>query len=192
MTDTKTVVNGCFVVFVFVFRTSDSIGDLIGKGASGRVYSAVKGEKRFAIKMVPYETKDEIEFADNEERTFKLLSGLCPYLVRIEDSFEDVLFYFIFFVSFLFFYFKKRGFKYFVMKLRKSSLKDFIESLSKFNLTISEDRVWKIVSQFFIALAVLNSKNMAHRDVNDGNIFIDEDDNIVVGVVSSFIDKMYG
>jgi serine/threonine protein kinase len=57
----------------------------------------------------------------------------------------------------------------------------------KLKLTISEDRVWKIISQFFIALAVLNDQNMAHRDVNDSNIFIDNDDNIVLGVVSSFI-----
>jgi serine/threonine protein kinase len=48
-------------------------------------------------------------------------------------------------------------------------------------LTISEDRVWKITAQFFIALAVLNDKSMAHRDVKDGNIFIDKDDNIVLG-----------
>jgi serine/threonine protein kinase len=61
----------------------------------------------------------------------------------------------------------------------------------KNKLTISEDRVWKIISQFFIALAVLNDKNMAHRDVKDGNIFIDEDDNIVLGVVSSFICGVY-
>jgi hypothetical protein len=103
MTDIKSVVNGCLVVFVFifVFRISDSIGDIIGKGTWGRVYSAVKGEKRFAIKMVPYETKDEIEFADNEERTFKLVSGLCPYLMSIEDSFEDV---FVFFMLFIYFY----------------------------------------------------------------------------------------
>jgi hypothetical protein len=54
------------------------------------VFSAVKGGERFAIKRIPYETENEIEFADNEERTFKLLKGLCPYLMSIEDSFEDV------------------------------------------------------------------------------------------------------
>jgi hypothetical protein len=82
---------------------SDSIGDLIGKGTSGRVYSAFKGEKKFQIKMVRYETKDEIEFADTEERTFKLLSGLCPYLMSIEDSFEDVFIFFLFSISFYLF-----------------------------------------------------------------------------------------
>jgi hypothetical protein len=60
------------------------------------VYSAVKGGKRFAIKRMPYETQKEIEFADNEERTFKLLKGLCPYLMSIEDSFKDVSFIFLF------------------------------------------------------------------------------------------------
>jgi serine/threonine protein kinase len=47
--------------------------------------------------------------------------------------------------------------------------------------------VWKIISQFFIALAALDDKNMTHRDVKDRNIFIDEDDNIVLGLVSSII-----
>jgi serine/threonine protein kinase len=71
------------------------------------------------------------------------------------------------------------------MKFCKTSLKDLIDELSKSNLTISEDRVWKIISQFFIALAVLYDKNMTHRDVKDRNIFIDDDDNIVLGLVTS-------
>jgi hypothetical protein len=62
------------------------------------VYSAVKGEKRFAIKKVHYETRNEIESADNEERTFKLLSGLCPYLMSVEDSFKDVSLFLFFFL----------------------------------------------------------------------------------------------
>jgi NIMA (never in mitosis gene a)-related kinase len=48
-------------------------------------------------------------------------------------------------------------------------------------LTISEDRVWKMISQFFIGLAVMNDKVVAHRDVKDGNIFIDKENNIVLG-----------
>jgi serine/threonine protein kinase len=73
------------------------------------------------------------------------------------------------------------------MKFCNSSLRDLKDELLKSNLTISEDRVWKIISQFFIALAALDDKNMVHRDVKDGNIFIDEDDNIVLGPVSSII-----
>jgi serine/threonine protein kinase len=76
------------------------------------------------------------------------------------------------------------------MKFCKKSLKDLIDERLKSNFTISEDRVWKIISQFFIALNVLDDKNMVHRDVKDGNIFIDEDDNIVLGLVSSIIGKV--
>jgi serine/threonine protein kinase len=76
------------------------------------------------------------------------------------------------------------------MKFCKSSLKDLKYELLKSNLTISEDRVWKIISQFFIALAALDDKNMTHRDVRDMNIFIDEDDNIVLGLVSSIVVKV--
>jgi serine/threonine protein kinase len=48
--------------------------------------------------------------------------------------------------------------------------------------TISEDRVWKIVSQFFTALAVLNDRNMVHGNVNEECIFFDENDDIVVSL----------
>jgi hypothetical protein len=88
--------------FVFLFHTSDSIGALVEKVESGKVYSAVKNGKRFTIKRVPYETKDEVEFADSEERTLKLLNGLCPYIMTFEDSFEDVFFCFFLLLFFLF------------------------------------------------------------------------------------------
>jgi serine/threonine protein kinase len=77
------------------------------------------------------------------------------------------------------------------MKFCKSSLKDLTLELLKFKRTISEDRVWKIISQFFIALVVLDDKYMVHRDVKDGSIFIDENDNIVLGLVSSIVGNIY-
>jgi hypothetical protein len=61
------------------------------------VYRAVKGGKDFAIKKVRYETGVDIKLADVVERVFELLSGLCPYLMSIEDSFEDVFFFYFFF-----------------------------------------------------------------------------------------------
>jgi serine/threonine protein kinase len=78
-----------------------------------------------------------------------------------------------------------------VTKLRGRSLRSLIDTMLKSKLTISEDRVWKILSQFFIALAVLNDKNVAHGNVKEGNIFIDEDDNIELGIFFSIICGMY-
>jgi serine/threonine protein kinase len=52
----------------------------------------------------------------------------------------------------------------------------------EYKLTISEDRVWKIISQFFIALAVLNDKRMVHGNVKEGSIFFDENEDIVVSL----------
>jgi serine/threonine protein kinase len=60
------------------------------------------------------------------------------------------------------------------------TLYDLIESKNKYKLEMPEDRCWKIIAQFFIALSVMNSFNMAHRDVKDGNILIDDDDNIKI------------
>jgi serine/threonine protein kinase len=44
----------------------------------------------------------------------------------------------------------------------------------KFDFEITEDQAWKIISQFCIVLAVMNSKGYAHRDVKDSNIFFDK------------------
>jgi serine/threonine protein kinase len=60
------------------------------------------------------------------------------------------------------------------------TLSDLIETMIKFKVQISEDRVWKIIAQFFIGLSVMNFFNLAHRDVKDSNIFIDENDNIKI------------
>jgi hypothetical protein len=68
---------------------------LIEECESWKVFNAVKDGKRFAIRRMPYETKDEIEFADIGERTFKLLKGSYPYLMSLEDSFQDVFFFLI-------------------------------------------------------------------------------------------------
>jgi hypothetical protein len=97
------VTKGCLVLFVFVsvLQSSDSITGLIDEDATGNVYSAVKNGERFAIKRVPCNTKDEIKFADNVERTFKLLNASCPYLMSTEESFNDVFFFFFFNFFFL-------------------------------------------------------------------------------------------
>jgi serine/threonine protein kinase len=63
------------------------------------------------------------------------------------------------------------------------TLKDLIEAKEKFDFKITEDEAWKIISQFCIALAVMNSKGYAHRDVKDSNIFIDKKHNLKLGLV---------
>jgi serine/threonine protein kinase len=60
------------------------------------------------------------------------------------------------------------------------TLGDLIESMNKFKFQIPEDRIWKIMAQFFIALSVMNNLNMAHRDVKDSNILFDGNDNIKI------------
>jgi serine/threonine protein kinase len=38
-----------------------------------------------------------------------------------------------------------------------------------------------MIAQFFIALSVMNEVNLAHRDVKDGNIFMDGEYNLKLG-----------
>jgi serine/threonine protein kinase len=54
------------------------------------------------------------------------------------------------------------------------------KAMKKYKFQILEDHIWKIIAQFFIDLSVMNDLNLAHRDVKDNNILIDEDDNIKI------------
>jgi serine/threonine protein kinase len=58
------------------------------------------------------------------------------------------------------------------------TLEDLIDSGRRFE----EEQIWKIITQLFIGLAVMNSHNLAHRDIKDCNIFIDNEDNIKIGI----------
>jgi serine/threonine protein kinase len=73
----------------------------------------------------------------------------------------------------------------------KGSLRDLLKVMEQHRLVIGEDRIWKIISQFFIALAIMNSKNLAHRDVKEDNICIDENYNIVLGMKSFILYNLY-
>jgi hypothetical protein len=90
-----------FFFCFFLFRSSDFFDALIEEGPSWKVFSAVKDGKKYAIRMMRYGTKDEIELADNGEQTFKLLKGSYPYLMSLEDSFKYVFFFYFYIFFFL-------------------------------------------------------------------------------------------
>jgi NIMA (never in mitosis gene a)-related kinase len=156
----------------------------LGSGTFGRVYLGRKGGKKYALKILPYETESEQEAADSEEQNLQELQG-CPYLVKFVDSFIDVCFRF-YLVAIIFDFLCKGNSMYLVMNFYEAgTLGSLIAVIQKHGLSITEDRVWKIISQFFIALAFMNKKNHAHRDVKDDNIFVDNMDNIVLGDLGS-------
>jgi serine/threonine protein kinase len=43
--------------------------------------------------------------------------------------------------------------------------------------------MWKITAQLFIGLSVINSFNLVHGGIKDGNIFIDEGRNLKLGII---------
>jgi serine/threonine protein kinase len=83
------------------------------------------------------------------------------------------------------------------MKFCKRSLREVIDVMLEYKLTISEDRVWKVISQFFIALAALKEENMVHGNVKEESIFFNENDDIVLSLywakeTSYDSDKVFG
>jgi serine/threonine protein kinase len=62
------------------------------------------------------------------------------------------------------------------------TLGNMIEQQKISDIPIPEDRVWKIISQFFITLWVMNKENIAHFNLKDNNIFIDNEHNIKLGL----------
>jgi serine/threonine protein kinase len=55
----------------------------------GRVYKVWKGERAFILKEISYESKEEQQAANKEERLIKMINIGCPYLVEFIESFED-------------------------------------------------------------------------------------------------------
>jgi serine/threonine protein kinase len=68
----------------------DNFELLLATGGFARVYLALKGGKKFAIKMVSYMSDNDKKVADSEERCFVLLKDSSPYIVNFFESFTDV------------------------------------------------------------------------------------------------------
>jgi serine/threonine protein kinase len=186
-------INGCLIFIVLLYYYEyiiDYFENVIGEGGFGEVYRTIKNNQKYAIKVVLYinEDEDQKKHVDKEEGILKLLKNSCPYIVNFFESFQnnDYVFIYFYFFYFLLFFFK-RGIKFLVMELCEvGTLKDLIDSRKRFKLLISEEQIWKIITQLFIGLAVMNSHNIAHRDIKDCNIFIDNENNVKIGIFFLF------
>jgi hypothetical protein len=91
----KKPINGClFFMYVFIeFFLLDSFELVLKTCVNGRVYSALKDGKKFAIKAVSYVEEDEIERADTEEICYNMLKENNPYIANFIETFEDVFFF---------------------------------------------------------------------------------------------------
>jgi serine/threonine protein kinase len=128
------------------------------------IYKATKNNLFFALKSLNYSANIFKTYVDQEIHNLVLFKGTCPYLVNFVESFvhgDD---------------------KWIVMEYcEDGTLSEEIERLKEYHLTKTEDEVWKIIAEFFITLFVINEKGIAHRDVKDQNIFIDNKFNIKLG-----------
>jgi serine/threonine protein kinase len=136
----------------------------IGGGSFGKVYKATKDNSVFALKCLNYITAKNKTDADQEVHNLIMLKGACPYIIDFLKSFEH------------------NDEKWIVMEYCEfGTLSEEIDLMKKRHFTKVEDEIWKIIAQFLIALFVMNEKGIAHRDIKDQNIFLDDYSNIKIG-----------
>jgi serine/threonine protein kinase len=151
-----------------------------GSGSCGNVYKATKDGKDFAIKIISkgnYSAQIEEEIAKNFYKPFN-----SPYLIKYYHSFSDELNLYV------------------VMEYcGHGDLSDKIDDFKKKGKTFDE-KVFKVlcfvcsylllfqaIMNIFIrmalALQVLHSNYILHRDVKAENVFLGEGDELKLGLV---------
>ncbi|KAA6399519.1 MAG: putative NEK protein kinase [Streblomastix strix] len=148
---------------VVIIHGYEKLGKL-GEGGFGKVFKAKKqgDEKLYALKELNQKGINELTF----KHEFELIQTIpdCPYVLKAVEAF------------------KENDEFYIISELcENGNLTNLYKSRPKDNLYISEEDAWKYLSQLVQAFAVIQSKRIIHRDVKPTNIFLREDNTIVVG-----------
>jgi serine/threonine protein kinase len=200
-----------FDLFIIIFLVT--LKEKIGKGSFGDVYvgkrivispssssseQKAETEEEVAIKAVQLSSCCDNKGRVRGEILLKKLGSISPYLVKYKDFIIDGISLFI------------------VMEYcEKGDLRQLIDMLKKYDFFIPEEvllllkllflfyffifplvlyfylcfsikHVWKILSELIFGLVILKENNILHRDIKDGNIFVDKNNDVKLGVYFSF------
>lgn len=129
---------------------------LVGRGGMGAVYEAFQKdlEREVALKILPPETADDLEFQERFRREAATLAKLDhPNIVRLFD------------------YGEREGYFYFIMEYVEGADLSALMSDGEF----SPQEVLAIIGQVCDALDYSHERGVVHRDIKPGNILIGED-----------------
>ena len=138
----------------------------IGSGAFGSVYKIQdkNDNKIYALKKIVLNKKDKEDLDSIKKEAYLLKSIDDENIIKYIDSFfYDDSFYII---------------TEFCSNL---DLKSFINEHKKENKLINEQTIWAIISNLCNGIKAIHNKNMIHRDLKPGNIFISDNYKIKIG-----------
>jgi predicted Ser/Thr protein kinase len=129
---------------------------LVGRGGMGAVYEAFQRdlERQVALKILPPETANDLEFQERFRREAATLAKLAhPNIVKLFD------------------YGEREGYFYFIMEYVEGADLSALMSDGEF----SPKEVLSIIGQVCDALDYSHELGVVHRDIKPGNILIGED-----------------
>ena len=65
--------------------------------------------------------------------------------------------------------------------LSKGDLKNYLKYLNEINIQLNNFEIFQIIYQLCYSIQILNENNIIHRDIKPDNIFIDQNNNIILG-----------
>ena len=138
----------------------------IGSGSFGSVYKIQdkNDNKVYALKKIVLNKKDKEDLDSIKKEAYLLKSIDDKNIIKYIDSFfYDDSFYII---------------TEFCSNL---DLKSFINEHKKENRLINEQTIWEIIRNLCGGIKAIHNKNMIHRDLKPGNIFISDNYKIKIG-----------
>eukprot|EP00759_Apiculatamorpha_spiralis_P009764 PhF_6_TR16945/c0_g1_i2/m.25535 len=143
------------------------VGEQIGKGGFGTVFSAQGGEpcQTCAVKQVELTGKPEAkEEANREYRWMKLLAS--PYSVSAHFFFSKVI--------------EGKEYAFIVMERMVCSVNELLNHLNTTNIKLPPSIVKKFVRQLLLGLKLMHDKGILHNDVKPHNMLLTADGNIKI------------
>lgn len=129
-------------------------------GTSEKIYKAIdlRNNQIVALKKINLVgKKDDLEGIYNECKITML--SKCDFIVKCHE-----IFYTDEFVCLVFPFYEYGDLQNFISKRKK----------------LSEDEIWKIITQLFIAIDYIHSNNIIHNDINMQNILVRDNGDIVL------------
>jgi hypothetical protein len=127
--------------------------EVVGQGAYGKVYSAIKDGVKYAVKEIPLDTQD----MDRITAEVNILRGIShPNVANYVDAF------------------KKGQSAYIVMEFVEGlTLLEYMKALQEREAKVPEDKLMRICLELLMVLRYLHGTcKIVHRDLNPSNVMV--------------------